>query len=163
MKSPHRLSAPRSTDQWGGGRAEQSNLPRHRVAGIQVMMPPPLQTPHSPNFRTSGSTWACPQTAHPNLENTMREVTFHRTGSVLNEGLKITAVDDPAPPESGNANHEYEIEWQENLEDGSGTEGMACRIDFQKGAVAEAGYNGVSCESLLAVVADRLTSYQAGP
>lgn len=37
------------------------------------------------------------------------------------------------------------------------------RIQFQKGAVAEHGLNGVTQEVLLAVVIDRLRSFQAGP
>ena len=36
-------------------------------------------------------------------------------------------------------------------------------ILFQNGAIPEAGVNGVTQEVLLAIVADRLRSFQAGP
>ena len=36
-------------------------------------------------------------------------------------------------------------------------------IHFQNGTIPEAGYNGVTQEVLLAIVADRLRSFQAGP
>ena len=38
-----------------------------------------------------------------------------------------------------------------------------CLIKFQKGAVKEAGFNGFSGEALLAIVKDRLESFQKGP
>jgi hypothetical protein len=37
------------------------------------------------------------------------------------------------------------------------------RISFQNGPIAEAGVNGLTQEALLAIVADRLRSFQAGP
>jgi hypothetical protein len=36
-------------------------------------------------------------------------------------------------------------------------------IQFQNGPIAEAGVNGITQEVLLAIVADRLRSFQAGP
>ena len=37
------------------------------------------------------------------------------------------------------------------------------RIDFQNGPVAEKGYNGNSHEALLAILLDRMESFQKGP
>lgn len=80
----------------------------------------------------------------------MREITDHKlTG--LNEALTIKALDEPG---AGGAHHEYGIEVRD-------TGGMVFR--FQNGPIQEAGVNGISNEALIAIVIDRLRSFQAGP
>lgn len=68
-----------------------------------------------------------------------------------NDLLTITVVDAPG---AGGANHEYVVS---TLEDTLAT------INFQNGPINEAGINGVTHEVLLAIVMDRLRSFQAGP
>ncbi len=82
----------------------------------------------------------------------MREITTHKVNG-LNEVLAIEVLDDPGP---GGANHAYAI---------TPTVGNALgvRIDFQNGPLGETVYpNGLSNESLLAVVIDRLQGFQGG-
>jgi hypothetical protein len=80
----------------------------------------------------------------------MREITSHVVNPA-NDKLKIIVRDEPG---AGGANHEYEIA----LPDGSGV-----RIAFQNGAINEHGVNGITQEALLAIVMDRLQSFQRGP
>lgn len=81
----------------------------------------------------------------------MRTITDH----VINppsDRLTIAAVDAPG---AGGANHFYVI-------DVDGTEN-GLKIYFQNGPIQEVGVNGVTQEALLAVVIDRLRSFQSGP
>lgn len=80
----------------------------------------------------------------------MREITSHIVNPV-NDLIKITVTDQPG---AGGANHKYEVA----LPDGTITE-----INFQNGPINEHGVNGLTQEALLAIVADRLQSFQAGP
>jgi hypothetical protein len=84
-----------------------------------------------------------------------REITTHRVNGV-NEGLRIAVLDEPGP---GGASHEYDIELA-NATEGTIT---SVELNFQKGGIKEAGVNGVTHEALLAIVADRLECFQAGP
>jgi hypothetical protein len=79
-----------------------------------------------------------------------------------NDTLTIAVSDEPG---AGGANHRYEIS-------GFATERNASHKDdsdaelvilFQNGTIPENGVNGVTQEALLAIVADRLRSFQAGP
>ncbi len=79
----------------------------------------------------------------------MRTINEHKVNPA-NDLLEITVLDDPG---AGGANHEYMIETQK---------GLTCRISFQNGPIAENGVNGVTQEALLAIVIDRLRSFQAG-
>ena len=84
----------------------------------------------------------------------MREITSHIVNPA-NDRLKIEVLD---PPGAGGANHEYRV----TAPTGSGK--MADHhISFQNGPIAEHGINGLTQEVLLAIVADRLKSFQAGP
>jgi len=56
---------------------------------------------------------------------------------------------------NGNARHHYFISRQDG-------EGQLCSISFQNGPIGQNGVNGVQNEQLLAIVADRLISFQAG-
>ena len=71
-----------------------------------------------------------------------------------NRMLNVTAVDDQG---HGSANHHYDI----NSGDGK----VQVTLKFQNGPinVDGNGVNGVTHEALLAVVADRLRCFQAGP
>ncbi len=80
----------------------------------------------------------------------MREITDHRVNPA-NDTIQVVAVDELGP---GGANHDYRV----NLPSGEST-----RIQFQNGPIGEAGVNGLTHEVLLAIVADRLRAFQAGP
>jgi hypothetical protein len=78
-----------------------------------------------------------------------------------NDKLTIQVLDEPG---AGGANHHYMIttpDWT-RAPDGSGAQGV-WDINFQNGPINENGVNGVTQEALLAIVADRLRSFQAGP
>lgn len=90
----------------------------------------------------------------------MRTITDHKLNG-LNDALEITVLDEPG---QGGANHVYEIEWGNS--DGGDRTGHSQRkvvISFQNGPIKEAGVNGISGEALLAIVIDRLRSFQSGP
>lgn len=79
----------------------------------------------------------------------MRSIHDHKVNPA-NDTIEITVTDQPG---NGGANHQYEV----TGEFGSLT------IKFQNGPIADFGINGLTQEVLLAVVADRLRSFQAGP
>lgn len=96
----------------------------------------------------------------------MRYINEHKINPA-NDVIEIAVTDWPG---AGGANHRYEIT-------GFDTERNPSRVDaagyahsynrmivmFQNGPIAEAGVNGITNEVLLAIVADRLRSFQAGP
>lgn len=88
----------------------------------------------------------------------MREITEHIVNPV-NDRLRITVVDKPG---ADGASHEYHIA---ATDDGSGRPYRIAEhaISFQDGPINECGVNGITQEVLLAIVADRLRSFQAGP
>lgn len=98
----------------------------------------------------------------------MREVTAHKTNE-CNRAITIAAIDQPG---SGGANHHYLMmlphhvdAWKEDQKQhGEGATPVAncCSIRFQNGPIKEVGTNGVTHEALLAVVIDRLQSFQMG-
>lgn len=83
----------------------------------------------------------------------MRTITDHKLNG-LNDALEINVLDEPG---QGGACHKYEIDIPSNT---SGFEPLV--IDFQNGPILEAGLNGISGEALVAIVIDRLRSFQAG-
>lgn len=89
----------------------------------------------------------------------MRELTSHKVNG-LNESIGILVMDQPGP---GNACHEYLVD----LVSPPGGPGIASpsrfTVKFQNGPIQEAGVNGISNESLLAIVEDRLLGFQSGP
>lgn len=90
----------------------------------------------------------------------MRTLTSHKINPA-NDVIKITVLDEPG---SGGANHHYMItlpDWT-RAPDGSDAKGV-WDIQFQNGPIAEAGVNGLTHEALLAIVIDRLQSFQKGP
>ena len=98
----------------------------------------------------------------------MREVTDHVVeGDSANHQLGIAVTDEPG---AGGANHRYEITGFDTKGNGSradaqGYESSYSRhlILFQNGPIQEAGVNGLTQEALLAIVIDRLRSFQSGP
>jgi len=81
----------------------------------------------------------------------MRTITEHQINPV-NDGITIEVMDEPG---AGGAHHAYHL-------------GIPGQYDwgvllFQNGPIAEAGVNGITHEALLAIVADRLRCFQAGP
>lgn len=85
--------------------------------------------------------------------NVPREITCQHPDSSMN--LTLEALDGPG---DGGASHVYRI--SHKLKDGTPS---FSRIIFQKGPIGEVGVNGVSDESLLAIVRDRLEGFQRGP
>jgi hypothetical protein len=95
----------------------------------------------------------------------MRELTDHRVNPA-NDKLRITVTDEPG---AGGANHLYMIEGFDTTTNPScpfvkrhGQPAKHSTILFQNGPIAESGVNGITQEVLLAIVADRLRSFQAG-
>ena len=84
----------------------------------------------------------------------MRFIDIHH-GSELNRNLFIRA-DDKGP---GGASHVYQISDNNPSPDAE----PMCVLRFQKGALKEVGFNGISDEALLAVLIDRLRGFQSGP
>jgi|SRR5580692_3426179 hypothetical protein len=80
----------------------------------------------------------------------MRMITDHIANPV-NDQIKIAVTDEPG---AGGANHAYEVSWPG---------GPITHIEFQNGPINEVGVNGLTQEALLAIVIDRLRSFQAGP
>ena len=93
----------------------------------------------------------------------MREIVDHIANPV-NRELKITVIDEPG---QGGANHSYEIRGFDLRNNQAPIIGHALTgvlpIVFQNGPIKEFGVNGVTQEALLAIVIDRLRSFQAGP
>lgn len=92
----------------------------------------------------------------------MRELHDHKVNPA-NDKLRIEVTDAPG---SGGANHAYTISgFQPMKSDAPGAAGTLATLPiyFQNGPIAEAGVNGVTHEALIAILLDRLRSFQAGP
>lgn len=94
----------------------------------------------------------------------MREIKDHIiVNSPVN--LKVEVVDAPG---AGGANHAYRVsnfDLSTNKSAGNGVTQNASTYEiiyFQNGTIPENGINGITHEVLLAIVADRLRSFQAG-
>lgn len=83
----------------------------------------------------------------------MRELTDHIVNHA-NDLVKVTATDEPG---AGGAHHCYKIAWS-----GAGFD-QHILVPFQNGPINEAGINGVTHEALLAILIDRMASFQKGP
>lgn len=84
-----------------------------------------------------------------------------------NDKLSITVCDAPG---AGGANHLYMVTGLNTgtndscpFTDRHGQPAEHATILFQNGPINEVGVNGITQEVLLAIVADRLRSFQAGP
>lgn len=89
----------------------------------------------------------------------MRKLTSHKVNG-LNEDLEIYVCDEPG---QGNACHVYQVSYCNNPGTDAGGASPMCRVQFQNGPVKEFGINGITNESLLAIVEDRLCGFQSGP
>lgn len=98
----------------------------------------------------------------------MRELTGHKVNPA-NDTLKIEVLDGPG---AGGAHHCYAItgfDYANNASvpkythTGYLKDEDTAFILFQNGPIAEVGVNGVTHEALLAILIDRLESFQAGP
>lgn len=95
----------------------------------------------------------------------MRSINEHQVNPA-NDNLEIQVTDEPG---AGGANHRYLISGFNTFNNPSSDEGDrhgysgGLAVLFQNGPIAEAGVNGVTHEALLAIVADRLRSFQKGP
>lgn len=83
----------------------------------------------------------------------MRVLTDHEVPGA-ESNLAVQVMDEPG---QGGACHEYRICSSGAFPD------VDLRISFQNGPIKEFGLNGVTQETLLAVVIDRLRSFQEGP
>jgi hypothetical protein len=90
----------------------------------------------------------------------MRQITDHIINPV-NDKLTITVTDAPG---AGGANHRYEVSGFDTKTNASmaGNPITGITVLFQNGPINEVGINGLTQEVLLAIVADRLRSFQAG-
>lgn len=95
----------------------------------------------------------------------MRTISEHKVNPA-NDRLAIEVLDEPG---AGGACHAYRISGFTLANNPSAGDGQthssaeAVTIYFQNGPINEAGVNGLTQEVLLAIVADRLRSFQAGP
>ncbi|BDR10692.1 ABC transporter ATPase [Comamonas thiooxydans] len=84
-----------------------------------------------------------------------RPITDHVVNPV-NDKLVVEAIDEPGV---GGAHHVYQVRGYH----AKGADETATVIRFQNGPINEVGVNGLTQEALLAVVVDRLRSFQSGP
>jgi hypothetical protein len=84
----------------------------------------------------------------------MRFIHEHQVNPA-NDTLIVRVLDEPG---HGGACHKYAVEHNPNSGDG-----FIYNIGFQDGPINVVGVNGLTHEVLLAIVADRLRSFQAGP
>lgn len=96
----------------------------------------------------------------------MRTINDHVVNPA-NDKLTVTVTDEPG---AGGANHLYMIEGFDTASNASdpfttrhGQPSKHTTILFQNGPINEVGVNGITQEVLLAICADRLRSFQAGP
>jgi hypothetical protein len=95
----------------------------------------------------------------------MRTIEDHKVNPV-NDTLQISVEDQPG---AGGANHLYRVAGFNTATNASRPQSLhkqednAVDILFQNGTIPENGVNGVTQEVLLAIVADRLRSFQDGP
>jgi hypothetical protein len=85
--------------------------------------------------------------------NKNRTITDHLVDGIDGDRLDIFTIDEPG---AGGANHAYLIQ-------NHYTNRVQGEVNFQNGPIKGNGINGVTQEALLAIVIDRLRSFQAGP
>ena len=94
--------------------------------------------------------------------NEPRKLTDHIINQA-NDKLVISVLDEPG---AGGANHLYRITGFTHLPPHTAPDcdpRDCADVIFQNGPINEHGVNGLTQEVLLAIVADRLRSFQAGP
>lgn len=94
-----------------------------------------------------------------------REITTHKVNG-CNDALRVTVHDEPG---CGGACHHYQITGYDPDTNPSDTDHAfealpnGVVVLFQNGPIKEVGTNGVTHETLLAILEDRLAGFQAGP
>ena len=88
-----------------------------------------------------------------------RTITDHIVNP-CNDKIEIRVTDEPG---SGGASHRYEIIGCDYAKNPSSNNDFTSVILFQNGPINENGTNGITQEVLLAIVVDRLKSFQSGP
>lgn len=86
----------------------------------------------------------------------MRELTGHKVNPA-NDRISVIVEDEPG---HGGACHKYAIGIPAQDDHSTAT---AVPIHFQDGPIGEVGVNGITHEALLAILIDRLQSFQKGP
>lgn len=92
----------------------------------------------------------------------MRTINSHKVNPA-NDTLSIAVTDEPG---AGGANHRYSITGFDATNNPSRAEGdfrTGASVLFQNGPIAENSVNGLTQEVLLAIIIDRLQSFQKGP
>lgn len=93
----------------------------------------------------------------------MRELNEHKINPA-NDTITIDVIDEPG---AGGANHVYMVsgfDLAKNPANLGDLPDAHCQlVVFQNGTIPEMGVNGLTHEVLLAIVADRLRSFQTGP
>jgi hypothetical protein len=96
----------------------------------------------------------------------VRTINDHKVNQA-NDKLEIEVLDEPG---AGGANHHYKVSGFNTATNPSdpfvarhGTPAEYATVLFQNGPIGEVGVNGVTHEALLAIVIDRMRSFQAGP
>ena len=92
----------------------------------------------------------------------MRTINTHQTPGA-ETSLTVTVNDTPS---SGNASNSYFVgglDTRTNASEIPGEASNEIKILFQSGPITEHGQNGLTIETLLAICADRLACFQAGP
>lgn len=87
----------------------------------------------------------------------MRTLHDHEVNDFNSKHVAVRVIDEPDNEVGGGACHHYRV-----LVDEYSTDGDVCEIRFQHGPVLEHGVNGITNEALIAVVLDRLRSFQKG-
>ncbi len=98
----------------------------------------------------------------------MRELDYHIVkGDSANHQLQVTVEDQPG---AGGANHLYmirgfstETNKSDPFMERYGQPSDHTTVLFQNGPIKEVGVNGVTHEALLAILIDRMRSFQLGP
>jgi hypothetical protein len=91
----------------------------------------------------------------------MKTIISHKDGNRLNDAIEITAVGEPG---SGGAHFRYDVIGHAEHVPNIGPRPFGVNLRFQEGPVTcEKDMNGITNEALLAVVIDRLKSFQLGP
>lgn len=90
----------------------------------------------------------------------MRQIEAHKVNG-CNEEITISVLDEPG---QGGANHHYRLEFSDKKW-GPDAESMrqVYEVYFQNSPIKEVGTNGLTHEALLAIVIDRMQSFQKGP
>jgi len=91
-----------------------------------------------------------------------RQITDHKNNKFNRECVSVVTADERA---SDNAHHKYEI--RVTAADKNGcvppeTFVEVCQLNFQNGGLKEVGANGITDQALIAIVLDRIRSFNDG-